>query len=69
MYLNNFLVDYRDANDVDSNFETGVFQNDCRDNRLTTEVICNDNHRLGIGRQSTADETSCQQSLQIRDGL
>ena len=69
MHLHNFLVDYRDANDVDYNFETGVFRNDWRDNGLIAEVIGNDNHRLRIGRWSTAEETSRQQGLRIRDEL
>ena len=69
MHLHNFLVDYRDAHDVDYNFETDVFRNDCRDNGLTAEIIGNDNHRPRIGRRSTADETSRQQGLRIRDGL
>ena len=69
MHLHNFLVDYRNAHAVDYKFESGVFQNDCMDNGLTAEVIGNDNHRPRIGRRSTAEETSRQQGLVIRDGL
>ena len=69
MHLHNFPVDYRDANDVDYKFETGVFRNNSRDNGLTAEAICNDNRRLRIGRRSTSDDISLRQGLQIRDGL
>ena len=69
MHLHNFLIDYRDAHDVDYNFEASVSQNDCNDNGLTAEVLGNNNRRPNMGRQSTADETFLQQGLRIRDGL
>ena len=69
MRLHNFLVDYRDAHDVDYNFESRVFHNDCSDNELGVEVVGNDEHRPRIGRRSTTEETSRQQGLRLRDGL
>ena len=61
MHLHNFLVDYRDAHDVDYNFEANVFQNDCDDNGLISEVVGNDNIRARIRKRSSAEETSCLQ--------
>ena len=50
MHLNNFMVDYRYAHDIDYNFEANIFQNDCSDNGLTVEVVGNDNIIPRIGR-------------------
>ena len=55
--------------DVDYNFEANVFQNDCYDNGLISEIVGNDNIRARIGRRSSAEETSRLQGLRIRDNL
>ena len=69
MHLHNFLVDYRDAHDVDYNYEANVFQNDCDDNGLISEVVGNDNIRPRTGRRSSAEDISCLKGLRIRDNL
>ena len=55
MHLHNFLVDYRDAHHVDYQFEKSVFQNDCYDNGLISEVVGSDDIRPRAGRQSLSE--------------
>ena len=69
MHLHNFLVEYRDAHDIDYNFERNVFENDCSDNGFTSEVVGNDGIRPRMGRRSSTDEVSRQKGLQLRDKL
>ena len=69
MHLHNFLVEYRDAHDIDYNFEHNVFENDCSDNGFTSEVVGNDGIRPRMGRRSSTDEVSRQKGLQLRDKL
>ena len=69
MHLHNFLVDYRDAHDVDYNFKANVFQNDCDDNGLMSEVVGCDNIRPRGGRRSSEEDISRLKGLRIRDNL
>ena len=69
MHLHNFLVEYRDAHDIDYNFEHNVFENDCSDNGFTSEVVGNDGIRPRMGRRSSTEEVSRQKGLHLRDKL
>ena len=69
MHLHNFLVDYRDAHDVDYNYEANVFQNDCYDNGLVSEVVGIDSIRTRAGRQSSEEVISRLKGLHLRDKL
>ena len=42
IHLHNFFVDYRDAHDIDYQYECMVFNNDCSDNGQTYHVVFND---------------------------
>ena len=68
MHLHNFLVEYRDENDVDYQHDCLVFNNDRNDNGHVSGVVCNDSHRPR-GRPSATEERSRRKGLQIRDKL
>ena len=66
MYLYKFLVDYRDRHNIDQEYESMVFNNDCSDNGMISEEVCNDSVRP-TGRRSGVDEAYRVKGLHFRD--
>ena len=68
MQLHNFLVEYRERHNVDLEYENTVFRTDCSDVGLYSQVIANDDCRVG-GRISIQNLCSRRKGLFLRDKL
>lgn len=68
MHLYNFLVDYRDAHDIDYNDETMIFNNNFSDNGHSSVSVGNDSVRPA-GIRSLAEVESRLKGLRVMDIL